>query len=183
MSGGNSNLFITVDESWNMGFIPEAEEETVLGNLPASKFLLSSTTNEYFIVLKKTRKDFSSLNYRFSNNKDKQTYDLILSTFKFLDQEISNELKTKITSVFNQHAIKSNLNLENIIIHSVKNFYNNIYTVSYEITGNPAGNFVLVGNTDGEWIVGKGNTYCKWIKESDADEATKAFMGGPSCGY
>jgi len=68
-------------------------------------------------------------------------------------------------------------------------FYDDIYTVSFaylDEKGNyipTEGGYVLVGKAGSKWVVGFAydENYCRWLKESNVDEATRAFMGYESC--
>lgn len=116
-----------------------------------------------------------SYNYTTNENPEaKETFNQILSTFKF----ITNNWKTikEITSTVENYLSG------NPIIKEPELFYDNIYTVSYSYPNNPNGGFVLIGKINEEWTVAEGKLLCNWIKNSDADEATKAYMG-PNCNF
>jgi len=107
-----------------------------------------------------------------------RVFNLILSTFKFIDSSSKQTTQQIISTV--ENYLSGNPGTP--IIKEPELFYDNIYTVSYSYENNPGGAVVLVGKINGEWKVAEGETLCAWIKNSDADEATKAYLG-PSCNF
>ncbi len=112
----------------------------------------------------------NELNFAKNNLKE------IISSFSFIDKTVDKDLSAV-------RAAAENYLDSDAVIQQPKIFYDNIYTVSYSFPNNPGGGSILVGKIDGKWTVAEGETHCKWIEDSNTDEATKSYMGGTDCGY
>jgi hypothetical protein len=105
--------------------------------------------------------------------------DQILTTFKFVSSANSDE-ESVIVAV-NKYLTSIGLDPATTEIVKPTSFSNDVYSVSYKpkgLTGTEAP-YILVGKIDNRWVVATGydGNYCRWIRESNADENTKAFMG------
>lgn len=112
-----------------------------------------------------------------------QTFDLILSTFKFIDNtsDIEQVRTTVINYLVSKGHDKTKLKLNEIILFGN---YTDKYTVSWVPGADYIGGgmFLLIGKVDSKWVIPESGdtTYCNWVNNSGVDEATIAFMG-PTC--
>lgn len=117
----------------------------------------------------------------YPNSREKLVYQ-ILSTFKFLEQQGAEVGRMNAAVIAYLTAKGHDPSTITITGNEILGNDPNKFIVSWN-RGGPAGNILIVGKVNGQWIVPDDATRCEWIKNSTVDENTKAFLGGPSCGY
>lgn len=143
-------------------------------------------------VVSNEKDNASGISFRYSDADQtmaNEIFNKILSTFKFIDSTSSDKtaIYEEIKEVSLTHLKAIGIDLNKQEIKKIEPFvgYNDIYVVSYgPIKSEPTeGNYFLMGKQNNKWVVATNydENYCKWVKESNVDEATKAFMGIGNC--
>lgn len=93
----------------------------------------------------------------------------------------SDSDKNAIVNKVREYLASKGVKPDNISSINPELFSKDVYTVNYTFinSGPSEPSYVLVGKVNGKWVVGTNydENYCRWVKESNADEATRAFMG------